>query len=79
MPPLEGAAEVGEVGVAKGPADLLEAQTPRPQMCFAQPLPQLVERHNITRIIIAMPSASRAQLRHVLEMTQATRLDTKII
>jgi FlaA1/EpsC-like NDP-sugar epimerase len=30
-------------------------------------------------LIIAMPSASRVQLRHVLELTQATKLDTKII
>jgi FlaA1/EpsC-like NDP-sugar epimerase len=42
-------------------------------------LPELVKRHNITRLIIAMPSASREQLRRVLELAQPTKLDTKII
>jgi FlaA1/EpsC-like NDP-sugar epimerase len=50
-----------------------------PVLGLIESLPELVERHNVTRIIIAMPSASRGELRRVLELTQATKLDTKII
>ncbi|MBN1124864.1 MAG: polysaccharide biosynthesis protein [Sedimentisphaerales bacterium] len=39
-----------------------------------QDLPYLCKKHNIDEIAIAMPSASRKQLRHVVQICQGTKL-----
>lgn len=50
-----------------------------PVLGHVSTLQEMVEKHAIEQIIIAMPSAKREQMRRVIEATKATGVNTKIL